>query len=74
MSEGVTVHKQAEISTILNSQMTVTPLTSCECENSRVEQTDRDQHHSGFPDDNQTTYLLWMRELDGADRQRSTSF
>ena len=68
-------NRQEEISTILNSPMTIRPLTSYESESNRVEQTGRDQHHSEFPNDNQTTYLLWIREQQGGtDRQRSAPF
>ena len=55
--------------------MTITPLTDYEWERNRVEQTGRYQHHSEFPNDNQTTYLLWIREKQGGtDRQRSVLF
>ena len=52
---------QAEINTILNSLMTIRPLTSYEWESNKVEQTSRDQHHSQFPNDHQTTHKLCMR-------------
>ena len=66
---------QVEISTIVNSLMTIRPLTHYEWEGKRVEQTDRAQHHSEFHNDNQTTYRLWIREKqDGTDRQSSVPF
>ena len=67
--------RQAGISIILNSPMTIRPLTPYEWESNTVEKTDRDQYHSKFPNDNQTTYKLWMREHhSGRDRQGSASF
>ena len=76
MNEKATVwNRQVEISTILNSPMTIRPLAFFEWESNRVEQTDTDQHHSEFPNENQTTYSLWMREQQGrTDRQRSVPF
>ena len=67
--------RQAGISIILNSPMTIRPLTCYEWESNTVEETGRDQHHSEFPNDNQTTYKLWMREQhSGRDRQGLASF
>ena len=42
-------------------------------ESNKVEQTGRDQHHAEFPNDNQTTYLLWIKE-EQDNRQRSVAF
>ena len=51
------------------------PLASCEWERNLVEQIIRDHHHSEFPNDNQTTYFLWMRgQYRGTNRQRSATF
>ena len=76
MNERATQWKrQALISIILNSPMTIRPLTLYEWKSNTVEETGRDQHHYEFPNDNQTTYLLWMREQhSGRDRQGSASF
>ena len=76
MNERATQWKwQAGINIILNSPMTIRPLTHYEWESNTVEETGMDQHHSEFPNDNQTTYPLWMREQhSGRDRQGSTSF
>ena len=49
-------NRQVEINTILD--FLLSPLTSCEWENNRLEQIGRDQHHSQFPNDNQTAYFL----------------
>ena len=49
---------QAEIGTIPISLIMIRQLTSYESESNRVEQTGRDQYHSEFPNENQTTYLL----------------
>ena len=76
MNERVTGwNRQADISTILNSTMTIRPLTCYKSESNRLEQTGRDQHHSELPNDNQITYILWIREQQsGTDRQRSAPF
>ena len=72
---GTEWNRPVEISTILNSPMTIRPLTSYEWESNRVEQQARDQHHSEFLNDNQTTYRLEMRKQQiGTDRQRSAQF
>ena len=42
-------NRQAKISTILNSLITISPLTYYESESNRVEQTGRDQHHFESP-------------------------
>ena len=68
-------NRQVEISTIVNSPMTIRSLTSYEWESNTVEQAGRDQHHSEFLNVTQTTYRLWMREQQGVtNRQRSAPF
>ena len=76
MNESATQWKrQAEIRIILNSQMTIRPLTIYEWESNTMEEISKDQYHSEFPNDNQATYLLWMREQHSRwDRQGSGSF
>ena len=67
--------KQMVISTILNSPMTIRPLTSYHWESNKVKQTWQDHHYFEFPNDNQNTYFLWVIEQqDGTDRERSAQF
>ena len=76
MGERATQWKrQGGMNIIHNSPMTMRPLTDYEWKRNTMEETGRDQYHSEFPDDNQTTYFLWMREQhSGRDKQGSTSF
>ena len=67
--------KQGEINPIQNSTMWISPLTSYEWESNRVEQSGRDEHNAIFPNYNQTTHFLCIREQQvGTDRQWSVPF
>ena len=60
--ESNRVEQTGNISTTMCLPMTIRPLTCYKWESNRVKQTGRHQHHSEFPNNNQTTYSLWMRE------------